>query len=240
MPPQNNSPLSPAQPETLQQPAAPPSVTPSTLPDSPLFSGGSPTPPTKSNKKLILATIASLLVVGAGAAGYFVFKSDKKPTPSANTVTTNKDDKNKTNPEAENITKTCLATPDYNSLLGYDNDIEFTSENMHTDNVHFMADSAEYEDSSETGTIDNYATWVKEISKKKFVHLILEGGTNDVNTDASSLSLAQARANKVKTDLVAAGVPENLISTRVMEKQSDTQVSGIDRVVVLYVDPTCS
>lgn len=241
-PPQNPiQPTTPLTPEPITPAISPTPAQPTTQAMPPAASATSSPPQASSKKRPMLIGLIVLLVLALGGVGYALLGKSNTKKNSTNSATSGSSQNSNTPTATTSGAKTCLVPSDYDSLFGYDNDINFTKDNMHSQPVHFKPDSPDYVgEQSEKDTIDNFAEWYGKLKNTKEFNFILEGGTNDVNTDAASLKLAQARADHVKADLVAEGVPASAIATKVMEKQGDTAIPEIDRVVVIFVDPTCT
>lgn len=119
-------------------------------------------------------------------------------------------------------------------------------ENMYTTNVKFQPDSIEYTDKAFSGSsIESIVDLAKSVSGKTYT-VRLEGSV--ATTAPADLDFAKKRANKVKDQLVAGGVPASKIV--IEEPNNITDISDPSRVdevtkeaarnVVLKFDPTCS
>lgn len=110
-------------------------------------------------------------------------------------------------------------------------------------NVHFPADSLDYQGFDPTNSVASFASLVTDpaISNKTFlIHLYGSVGTSSADKD-----FANKRAEKVKTDLIAKGVPADKIILDAPKSVTDmgdtSSVSrGSARNVVMKFDPTCS
>jgi len=115
---------------------------------------------------------------------------------------------------------------------------------MFTNNVHFPADSLDYKSTDNTGGVEVMANLANDpsVKGKQFaIHLYGGVGTSQADSD-----FANKRAEVVKEDLIAAGVPADKIvidppqSATDYESNPDEVSKGMTRVVVLKFDPTCS
>ena len=112
-------------------------------------------------------------------------------------------------------------------------------------NLHFPADSLEYQgfDVNASSTIDSLESLANDPSvKSKEFKIRLYGS---VGTDASDSDFANKRAEKIKTDLIAKGVPGDKIIVDPPKSVQDTgDTSSISqrsaRTVVITFDPTCT
>lgn len=117
---------------------------------------------------------------------------------------------------------------------------------MYTTNVHFPADSLDYS-SDMTGAVENIANLANDpaVKGKKFMVMLY----GSVGTSQADADFGQKRAEVIKKDLVAAGVPADKIAYESAGSVDDMMSSdqtpdrvdkSMARVVVLKFDPTCS
>lgn len=151
-------------------------------------------------------------------------------------------------------TSQCLAQSDFdnwyksNGGLGKtatENGFKFQDPTyMFTTNVHFPADSLDYASFDNTGAVETIANLANDpaVKGKQFT-IRLYGG---VGTSQADKDFANQRAEKVKADLVAAGVPADQIAIDPAQSATDYNSNpnavekGMTRVVVIKFDPTCS
>lgn len=119
-------------------------------------------------------------------------------------------------------------------------------DNMYTTNVKFQPDSTEYTDTAfSSSSIESITELSKNVQGKTYT-VRLEGSV--ATTSAADLEFATKRANKVKDQLIAGGVPESKIV--IDEPNNVSDISDSSRVnevtkeaarnVVIKFDPTCT
>jgi len=140
-------------------------------------------------------------------------------------------------------TTSCFTPSDYDAALGYSNTIAFSETSPYTTNVHFLADSLEYDGTYQDGYIGTVAKIVTTNPGKDYkVHIYGSVAT----TAASDASFANQRADKVKKALVAKGVAEANIIVDTPQNVNDmggatSEVAkATARVVVIKFIPGCN
>lgn len=113
----------------------------------------------------------------------------------------------------------------------------------YTTNIHFPADSLEYKGFDSTDTLDTIVSLATDPVVKDKTYIVRLYGS--VGTDASDSDFANKRAEKIKTDLIAKGVPGDKIIVDPPKSVQDTgDTSSISqrsaRTVVMKLDPTCA
>ncbi len=113
----------------------------------------------------------------------------------------------------------------------------------YTTNIHFPADSLEYKGFDSTDTLDTIVSLATDPAVKNKTYTVRLYGS--VGTDASDSDFANKRAEKIKTDLIAKGVPADKIIVDPPKSVQDTgDTSSISqrsaRTVVMKLDPTCA
>lgn len=115
---------------------------------------------------------------------------------------------------------------------------------MYTSNVHFPAESLDYKTTDNSGGVENMVNLANDPSVKSKTFTIRIYGS--VGTSQADKDFANKRAEVVKKDLIAGGVPESKIMIDPAQSATDydnnpNNVSkGMSRVVVLKFDPTCA
>ncbi len=93
----------------------------------------------------------------------------------------------------------------------------------------------------DTNALDQLRTTARWMKTNKRVRLVIEGHTNSVGSAGYNQSLGLARANIVRSHLIALGVPaKRLIVINYGEAEAEATASSIDRRVVLIAtrEPT--
>ena len=161
------------------------------------------------------------------------------------------DSGNKQNSEPA-ATSQCLVQSDfdnwykdmYSSKSATESGLHFENSNTpYTSNVHFPADSIDYS-SDNTGGVENIINLANDpsVKGKSFVVHIYGG----VGTTQADKDFANKRAEVVKKDLIAGGVPADKITIDSAQSATDYESSpdavsrGASRVVVLKFVSTCS
>lgn len=143
----------------------------------------------------------------------------------------------------ETSTANCFAPSDYSTAFGYSNTLSFSETSPYTANVHFLADSLDYDGSYQQGYIDSFAKIVTTNPSKDYA-IHVWGST--ATTAASDKDFANQRAEKVKAALVADGVDATKITVDAAKNADDMggatseTAKATARVVVMSFAPGCS
>lgn len=137
----------------------------------------------------------------------------------------------------------CFAPSDYSTALGYDNTLTFNETSPYVTNVHFLADSLEYDGSYQDEFLKTVAEIVSTNPGKDYT-VRLYGST--ATTAASDKSFANQRADKVKQSLVAKGLAESKVVIDPAQNVDDAGGATSEvakqaaRVVVVKFIPACT
>lgn len=203
----------------------------------------SSTPISKGSKNTVIIIIAAAVVAMfiIGVIIFVLLGSKKVSAPENAKITTSSS--GKTSIAARSV---CMNNADYKELLGWDvpDGVEYSADNPLTDNVHFKPDTSEYEDTVFSADfITKWSDYAKNHPEKQFKYK-LEGSVKEVSSTTDGDKLATERTDRVKNDLIKAGVPTDLITThsyhQVDNTNAATDTSGLERVVTLAIDPTCT
>ena len=143
---------------------------------------------------------------------------------------------------ATNTTKTavatkavCLSVADLNSI-GFTGFNPITSSGQTLYSFYFQPDSSKYDTTSFNDATSPASVYTK-FSDKEF-KFSLRGQVNQATSTSGGVQLAQERAAKVQSDLIAAGVPSSRISIDDPIYSSDNSEPQIFRTVTLFL--SCS
>lgn len=236
MPPENQNP-NPTLPVASQEPA--PIQSPQVPPAGPTVSAPLQTPPLKSNKKVVIILLAIIIVLllAGGAYVFFFNKKDSNNTPTPNTPATTKKETPKVTESAA-----CLTRQDYIDFMGEDVDdtlYKAIQENNYTGNVHFKADSVEYEDDMQITFIEEWGKFVKDHPTLKY-KILLDGHVNADTGSTADKQLAKNRAEKVMTDMIKNGVPADKISINPDYVTDSSDTGSLSRAVVFTLVNLCT
>lgn len=106
---------------------------------------------------------------------------------------------------------------------------------------YFLPDSSEYKfPSVVSNDLDKIATFYTS-NASKGVKLVLEGRTREATQSEAGKQLGIARANKVKADLVARGIPVSTLTVNPPRHSADSASEDMERTVdvKIVVDPAC-
>ncbi len=173
--------------------------------------------------------------------GEFTF-SDNQLKLKGSQVATDTTTPTKTAPST--TTSKCFAASDYSNALGWNNTITFTSSSPYITNVHFQADSLEYDGSHNNGYVETIAKIATDNPGKDYT-ISLKGSV--ATTSQSDKDFSNKRAQKVKDQLVANGISANKITIVAPGNVNDLGMDPNDpvaqrtaRAVVISFAPACS
>lgn len=179
----------------------------------------------KDSKTLTRATV----VVSSGKVTNFVLNSKPDATTTSSTPMT---ETTTTAPAAGCLTPADLKSEGFTG-------IDSLATNQTIESFYFKADSSAYDDTGRANSaIDDIVGLNSKFSSKQFT-LTLRGSVNESGSSAGGKQLADERANKVKSDLIAQGVTGSRI---VIEEPIYGTMSNqeVYRTVTLFISATCS
>lgn len=138
----------------------------------------------------------------------------------------------------------CITPDDFEKAFeDYDYDNFYHSDSIPLYNngtFFFVADSTSYEFEDITkGDLTEFANFYTANSTKPMKY-ILRGDVNESVSTAGGTALANQRAEKLKADLVALGVPESVIEIREPRASNFDQHASSNRAVNGYIVSTCA
>lgn len=136
---------------------------------------------------------------------------------------------------------TCLSSGDLRSA-GYSHinngEMKLYNGKFNLDNTFFKADSAEYQYEITSNRITMLASLYKNNPGKKFT-IEIQGSTYESGASAAGDALARQRFEKVKGDLVAQGIPGDIIAMAVSRRDTSSEAAR-NVTIFLVMDQSCS
>lgn len=205
--------------------------------------GPEPTPPkleqvdpmTKTSSRLFIGAVMLLIAIPIIFVSFIFFTAAKQADKSSNS---------NQSPKAavpQEITE-CLVAKDFASTYpAYERYESFGNTSLAS--VFFEPDTTEYAFEATNESLDTMAKFTKENEENKFV-LQISGSVNANTGSAADITLANARAEKVKSDLVSRGVQAERVVIEAPEQydQSSSQTDlakSANRHVTVWAKSTC-
>lgn len=204
----------------------------------------------KLSKKqlLIIAAVIGLTILAAVIAAAIILnrpnQNQEYPGTQAETQKTSnqpqlsddedkKEDAEKTAPETQPISETCLAPIDAHDFFGVDKNYlpSDVTRYFYSETVYFKADSAEYSNIESTKVrYDKLAEFYKRYSKKNFIYYV-QATTYEDNTSSQGVQVAQSRADTAKKELSDRGIPVAIIMIE-QPRTSTYNAEGMRNVII--------